>query len=86
MIHNTSWNNPRNNTSSGGGYSPITVAPYYAGGRVAGPMTFSDEEAFAVGDIFLRLAELFVAFDVDVTTERPVRLPLFNHYSACLAL
>lgn len=58
----TSWN------SSFAGGADIVTPPYDTDGN---PAAFSDAERRAIQDIWLRVAEDFAPFDVDVTTEDP---------------
>ena len=85
VIHDTAWNNPSKDIQvNGGGYTPITVRPFYATTNVAGPITLSDAARDMATDVWMRVAEDFRPFDIDVTTERPVRaLSLICNVDRC---
>ena len=75
VITGTQWNSASYNPQTdGGGYSPITVRPFYASTNVVGPITLSATQANEVTGIWMRVAEDFRPFNIDVTTERPVRI------------
>jgi hypothetical protein len=72
-ISNTAWNLPNNNPqTNGGGYTPITVRPFYATTNTAGPITLTAANKALATDTWMRVAEDYRPFDIDVTTERPV--------------
>jgi len=76
VITNTAWNSPSGRVAGeDGGYSPMTVAPFYDTTNSAGPMTLSNAQRDAVTDIWMRMAEDFAPFDIDVTTEVPSGCP-----------
>lgn len=75
IVTGTVWNNPAqfDTETEGGGYDPITVRPFYASDNVPGPIQIAPENASRITDIWMKVAEDFRPFDVDVTTEVPVR-------------
>eukprot|EP00035_Acanthoeca_spectabilis_P020130 m.431283 g.431283 ORF g.431283 m.431283 type:complete len:1086 (-) comp17280_c0_seq1:80-3337(-) len=73
IVTGTVWNNPAqfDTETEGGGYDPITVRPFYASDNVPGPIQIAPENASRITDIWMKVAEDFRPFDVDVTTEVP---------------
>lgn len=90
VITDTQWNVPFPSHTvqwDGGGYSPITTRPFYATTNVVGPVTLTNANRDDVTDIWMTVAEHFRPFDVDVTTETPVRsslkVPLYCGPTSC---
>ena len=77
VVTDSAWNWASANSGTDGGYSPITSQPFYGSGF--GPHNHTESERNAITDIWMRVSEAFRPFDIDVTTDRPVRTHVHTH-------
>jgi hypothetical protein len=66
---NTVWNQP--GVSKGENGTAIIITPPFDSDKPPSPTQFSDLELRNVIDLWRALAEIFIPFDVDVTTQQP---------------
>jgi hypothetical protein len=69
---NEQWRSPHSVQIDGGGYTPITVQPFFGADKTAGPHAHSNTQRDAIVDIWMRVSEDFRVFNIDVTTVPPV--------------